>query len=92
MKPEQVRTAADARKIVEERGLTHVKVGLFDADGVLRGKYISAAKFFSALDGGLAFCDVVLGWDSDDQLYDTASGTAVLFGTPVRVEPAGPVA
>jgi anaerobic selenocysteine-containing dehydrogenase len=27
---------------------------------------------------------------TDDQLYDTASGTAVLFGTPVRVEPAGP--
>jgi anaerobic selenocysteine-containing dehydrogenase len=25
---------------------------------------------------------------TDDQLYDAASGTAVLFGTPVRVEPA----
>ena len=26
---------------------------------------------------------------TDDQAYDEASGTAVLFGTPVRVEPAG---
>ncbi len=25
---------------------------------------------------------------TDDQLYDTASGTAVLFGTPVEIEPA----
>ena len=44
LKPENVRTAADARKIVEERGLTHVKVGVFDNDGVLRGKYISKVK------------------------------------------------
>jgi hypothetical protein len=24
---------------------------------------------------------------TDDQAYDVASGTAVLFGTPVRIEP-----
>jgi len=27
---------------------------------------------------------------TDDQAYDAASGTAVLFGTPVRVEPLAP--
>jgi glutamine synthetase len=75
MKPESVRTAADAKKIVEERGLAHVKVGVFDIDGVLRGKYMSKAKFFSALDGGFGFCDVVLGWDSNDQLYDNTKFT-----------------
>jgi glutamine synthetase len=64
-----VRTAAEARAIVAERGIDYVKVGLFDIDGVMRGKYISADKFGSALDSGLAFCDVVLGWDSNDQLY-----------------------
>ena len=26
---------------------------------------------------------------TDDRAYDTASGTAVLFGTPVSVEPVG---
>ena len=50
MTPEQVRTAADARAIVEARGLTHVKVGVFDSDGILRGKLMSRAKFFSSLE------------------------------------------
>ena len=36
--PRSVKTVADARKIVEERGLSHIKVGLFDIDGVMRGK------------------------------------------------------
>ena len=75
LKPENIRTAADARKIVEERGLTHVKVGVFDVDGVLRGKYMSKDKFFSALESGFGFCDVVLGWDSNDQLYDNVTFT-----------------
>ncbi len=90
MKPESVRTAADARKIVEERGLTHVKVGVFDADGILRGKYISKTKFFSALEGGFGFCDVVLGWDSDDALYDNVAYTGwhtAYPDAPMRVVP-----
>ena len=36
--PRSVKTVADARKIVEERGLCNIKVGLFDIDGVMRGK------------------------------------------------------
>jgi glutamine synthetase len=75
MQPEQVRTTGDARAIVEERGLQHVKVGVFDNDGILRGKYIDRDKFFGALEKGFGFCNVVLGWDSNDQLYDNASFT-----------------
>ena len=75
MKPEEVRTVAQARAIVEERGLEHVKVGIFDNDGILRGKYIDRDKFFSALDKGMGVCDVVLGWDSNDQQYDNVSFT-----------------
>src|SRR5215469_4817032 len=75
MQPEEVRSARDARAIVEERGLTHVKVGVFDNDGILRGKFIDRAKFFSALEKGLGFCDVVLGWDSNDQQYDNVTFT-----------------
>ena len=71
MDPRSVKTAEDAKRIVDERELTHVKVGLFDIDGVMRGKYMSKEKFFSALDNGFAFCDVVLGWDSNDQLYSS---------------------
>ncbi|MEA2780927.1 MAG: glutamine synthetase, partial [Rhodospirillaceae bacterium] len=90
LKPENIRTAADARTIVEERGVTHVKIGLFDADGVLRGKYISKTKFLSALDSGLGFCDVVLGWDSNDQLYDNVTFTGwhtAYPDAPVRIVP-----
>jgi len=75
MEPRQVRTAADARTIVRERGLTHVKVGVHDIDGILRGKYLHVDKFSSALDGGMGFCDVVLGWDANDQLYDNVTYT-----------------
>jgi glutamine synthetase len=84
MTPENVRTAADARKIVEERKLDHVKVGVFDNDGVMRGKYMGRDKFFSALDKGFGFCDVVLGWDSNDQLYDNVKYTAGTRPTRMR--------
>ena len=75
MEPRQVKTAADALKIVKQRGLSHVKVGVHDLDGVLRGKYLHIDKFKSALEGGMGFCDVVLGWDSNDQLYDNVTYT-----------------
>jgi glutamine synthetase len=75
MLPEEVRTVTQARALVEERGLAHVKVGVFDNDGILRGKFIDRPKFFSALEKGLGFCDVVLGWDSNDQLYDNVTFT-----------------
>jgi glutamine synthetase len=90
MDPRQVRTAADARAIVEQRGLSHVKVGVFDIDGVLRGKYMGREKFFSALEKGFGFCDVVLGWDSNDQLYDNVKLTGWHTAYPdasVRVLP-----
>jgi hypothetical protein len=77
MQPEQVLTASQARAIVEERGLLHVKVGVFDNDGVLRGKYIDRDKFFAALEKGLGFCDVVLGWDSNDGCERAAEGAHI---------------
>lgn len=82
MHPKQVKNAADARAIVSERELTHVKVGVFDIDGILRGKYMSRAKFESALKNGFGFCDVVLGWDSKDQLYDNVRYTGWHTGYP----------
>ena len=80
--PENIKTIADAREIVEQRQLDHVKVGLFDIDGVMRGKYMRKDKFFSALEKGFAFCDVVLGWDSNDKLYDNVEYTGWHTGYP----------
>ncbi len=82
MDPRKVRSVEDARRIVESRKLDHVKVGIFDVDGVLRGKYLSKDKFLSALKGGFGFCDVVFGWDSNDQLYDNVKFTGWHTGYP----------
>ncbi len=90
MNPRDVTTISDAKKIVKERDLSHVKVGLFDNDGIMRGKYMSREKFFSSLDKGFSFCDVVLGWDSKDQLYDNVTYTGWHTGypdAPVRILP-----
>jgi glutamine synthetase len=88
--PRKVQTVADAKAIVDERKLAHVKVGVFDVDGIMRGKYMSRAKFLSALESGYGFCDVVLGWDCQDQLYDNVKYTGWHTGypdAPVRILP-----
>ncbi|TIC79834.1 glutamine synthetase family protein [Crenobacter intestini] len=70
MQTQAIRTAADLAALVTQRGLKQVKVGLYDIDGVMAGKYMSTDKFLSALDKGFGFCDVVFGWDVGDRLYD----------------------
>ena len=69
------KTAADLKRYVEQSDLPYAKVGVFDIDGVLRGKYMAKDKLLSSLEGGYGFCDVVLGWDSNDQLYDNTTMT-----------------
>lgn len=60
----------ELQAVLDEHGIRHHKIGVFDIDGVLRGKYVDREKFLSAVDTGFGFCDVVMGWDSGDQLYD----------------------
>ena len=59
----------------EQESIPRVKLAFADIDGVLRGKYISLDKFKSIAAGTSGFCDCVLGWDVDDQLYDNATFT-----------------
>src|SRR5690606_15312971 len=73
---------ADVRALVREKDPRHVKVGVFDVDGVLRGKFIARDKFLSALDGGYGFCNALLGWDVADTLYDNSSYTGWHTGYP----------
>ena len=55
METRQVKSIEDAIALVEARQLRHVKVGVFDMDGVLRGKYMSKDKFLAALKKALDF-------------------------------------
>src|SRR5881409_1588597 len=68
--------------LLSEHSITKIKVGGFDIDGVLRGKYISRDKFDSAAETGLGFCDVIFGWDSNDVLYDNVQLTGWHTGYP----------
>ncbi len=71
----EIKTADDAIEYVKDNNIDNVKLGIFDIDGVCRGKYLNRDKFISAIKNGFAFCDVVLGWDSNDQLYDNVKFT-----------------
>jgi glutamine synthetase len=75
----------DAPTIVEairKSTIGKVKVACADIDGVLRGKYIHRDKFFSAVESGFGFCDVVFGWDANDQCYDNTRLTGWQHGFP----------
>lgn len=70
------RTTAFLDKVnqFKDEAIERIKLGVTDIDGVLRGKYISIDKFAGMADGA-GFCDCVLGWDVNDQLYDNATFT-----------------
>ena len=74
--------AKQLREAFGKHGIKKVKIGGFDLDGVLRGKYVSLDKFWSAVEGGLGFCDVIFGWDIADVLYDNARVTGWHTGYP----------
>lgn len=70
------------RERFEALGIRRVKVGGFDIDGVLRGKFLSLEKFWSVVDDGFGFCDVIFGWDISDACYDNAQVTGPATGYP----------
>ena len=85
-----LKNAADALAYIRKRDVPYVRLGVFDMDGVFRGKYVNRDKFESAIEKGLGFCDVVVGWDSNDQLYDNVTVTGWHTGYPdaeVRMVP-----
>jgi len=70
------------RELFEKHHIQRVKLGAFDIDCTLRGKYISLEKFWSAVESGIGFCDVIFGWDIGDALYDNAKVTGWHTGFP----------
>jgi glutamine synthetase len=59
-----------------------VKVAVSDIDGILRGKYLHRDKFLGVAESSFGFCDVVFGWDSQDQCYDNTQVTGWHCGFP----------
>jgi glutamine synthetase len=76
------RANADVVERIRRSDIGKVKVAVSDIDGILRGKYIHRDKFFSAVEGGFGFCDVVFGWDAMDQCYDNTKLTGWHHGFP----------
>jgi glutamine synthetase len=70
------------RELFDKHQIQRVKVGAFDIDCTLRGKYLSLDKFWSAAESGTGFCDVIFGWDIGDVLYDNAKVTGWHTGFP----------
>lgn len=67
---------------LRESDLTKIKFAVADIDGVLRGKIVHREKFFQGLDSGFGFCDVIFGWDANDEAYDNAQVTGWHTGYP----------
>ncbi|HEV3189741.1 MAG TPA: glutamine synthetase family protein, partial [Polyangiaceae bacterium] len=84
----------DAKELEEafkQHGIRRVKVGGYDVDGILRGKYLALDKFWGALSEPIGFCDVIFGWDAADVLYDNGRLTGWHTGYPdtrARIDPA----
>ena len=84
-----VTSVAELEQWIESEGIRFFKIGVFDIDGVLRGKYVSLEKLLSAVDKGFGFCDVVLGWDMHDVLYERVEVSGWHTGyrdAPVRLD------
>jgi glutamine synthetase len=76
-------TSADTiRELLDEGAVSHAMVGVVDVDGTLRAKHLAVDKLRKALDGELRFCDVVLGFDTSDTVYENTSVTGWHTGFP----------
>lgn len=82
MSSSRIASHADVAALIGQDNHSYVKVAIFDLDGILRGKFMQREKFLKSLDTGFGLCDVVLGWDVNDQLYDNTAFTGWHTGFP----------
>ncbi|MCA9690328.1 MAG: glutamine synthetase [Myxococcales bacterium] len=79
----------ELRALLDREQIRFFRIGVFDVDGILRGKHVCRDKFFSVVEKGFGFCDVVLGWDAHDKLYDNTQASGWHTGyrdAPVRLD------
>ena len=70
MKIRELKTPEEIKYYLDSSETNYVKVAITDIDGVLRGKYMHIDKFIKSSESGFGFCDVIFGWDSNDELYN----------------------
>ncbi|MCH8902153.1 MAG: glutamine synthetase [Chloroflexi bacterium] len=80
---------AEVEKLIANEGIEVVKVGGADMDGVFRGKRVLAPHFLEECrDGGFPQCDVIFGWDIEEQLIDgLAVGSAETGYADIVMQP-----
>ncbi len=66
----ELKSAEEIKKFLEYSDIDYVKVAITDIDGILRGKYMHSEKFIKSSKMGFGFCDVIFGWDINDELYE----------------------
>jgi glutamine synthetase len=72
----------DVIKLIQELDVKNIKFGVIDIDGVLRGKIISTKKFLKAIQNDIGFCNVIFGWDINDECYDNSKVSGWHTGYP----------
>lgn len=68
--------------MLTEKNTQKVRVGVFDIDGILRGKLLHISKVIKAVAEGLGFCNVIFGWDSSDLPYENSQVSGWHTGYP----------
>ena len=63
---------AEIIETIKHSDSNQIKFAVTDIDGVLRGKVISKKKFLMSIAEGLGFCNVIFGWDMNDNCYDNS--------------------
>jgi len=75
-------TFAEIKAYLLSNNIEYLKIGLFDLNGILRGKTVSQTKFISMLEKGGSFYDGILGGDINDDLIDNMQFTGAHTGYP----------
>ncbi|XAZ30150.1 hypothetical protein AAHB34_12495 [Paenarthrobacter ureafaciens] len=73
----------ELQKFVSENDIKTFKVGVVDLDGVWRGKRIPARYFLeSVAERGTNICNIIFGWDIQDEIISDLSYTGWDSGYP----------
>jgi glutamine synthetase len=76
-------SAEELRRFVEEHGITTFKIGAVDLDGLWRGKRIATPYFLEGVSvKGTNICNILFGWDMQDQLIEGLGYTGWQTGYP----------